>query len=239
MELANVLENNIQNQLVNNETQNKFMQSTLGKVINIGLDAGIRALLPNLIENQVIDIKDEILQNGFSAGVKKAISSAIDLGKSALGMITGNFETVEQARTVVKSGGLIDNISDLLDKGINYITKSGKISSSISSIIKSGKNVILDTINNNIEKSFDNQVNSIEKINQYSNNWKEYYNNKNFEGMEKEYKKIQKELKDVLPIESTIKEARQIENLHTLIEKRGGNFNLSKEEIELANKLIA
>ena len=57
--------------------------------------------------------------------------------------------------------------------------------------------------------------------------------------MEKEYKKIKEKLKEVMPIESTIKEARTIENLHTLIKNKGGSFDLSKEEIELANKLIA
>ena len=238
MELANTLNNNLENNLVNQNKQNTFLQSTLGKVINLGLDTGIRALLPNLIENQVIDIKDAILESGFSAGVKKAISSAIDLGKSAVGMVTGNFDNIEQARTVVKSGGLIDSISNLLDKGINFLAKNKKISYNISSIIKSGKNVILDTINNNIEENFDNQINSIEKISKYSANWKEYYQNKDFTGMEREYKKIKEKLKEVMPIEETITEARKIENIHTLIKNKDGDFNLSKEELELANKLL-
>ena len=238
MELANTLTNNLDNSLVNQNKQNTFLQSTLGKVINLGLDTGIRALMPNLIENQVIDIKDAILESGFSAGVKKAISSAIDLGKSAVGMVTGNFDNIEQARTVVKSGGLIDSISNLLDKGINFLAKNKKISYNVSSIIKSGKNVILDTINNNIEENFDNQINSIEKISKYSANWKEYYQNKDFTGMEREYKKIKEKLKEVMPIEKTITEARQIENIHTLIKNKDGDFNLSKEELELASKLL-
>ena len=238
MELANTLNNNLDNNLVIQNKQNTFLQSTLGKVINLGLDTGIRALMPNLIENQVIDIKDAILESGFSAGVKKAISSAIDLGKSAVGMVTGNFDNIEQARTVVKSGGLIDSISNLLDKGINFLAKNKKISYNVSSIIKSGKNVILDTINNNIEKNFDDQINSIEKISKYSANWKEYYQNKDFTGMEREYNKIKEKLKEVMPIEKTITEARQIENIHTLIKNKDGDFNLSKEELELASKLL-
>ncbi len=237
MELA--LENNIQNQIVNQNEQNSFLESTLGKVINLGLDAGIRALLPNMIEDQVINIKDEILNNGFKSGVKKAISSAIDLGKSAIGMVTGKFENIEQARTVVKSGGLIDSVSDLLDKGINSIYNSGKISYNTASLIKGGKNVILDTINDNIEKSFDSQINSLEKIGKYTSNWKNYYQEQDFDGMEREYKKIKSTISEVLPIENTIKEARVVENLHQLIKNRGKDFNLSEEEIELANKLIA
>ncbi len=237
MELA--LENNISNELVKQNEQKGFLESNLGKVINLGVDAGIRVLLPDLIEDQVINVKNEILQNGFKSGIKKAISSAIDLGKSVVGMVTGNFENIEQARNVVKSGGLIDNISNLLDKGINTASKSGKISNSIASVIKGGKNVILDTINDNIENSFDSQINSIEKIGKYTANWKEYYKQQDFNGMEREYKKIKEQLKNIMPMENTIKEARTLENLHILIKNKGGDFNLSNEEIELASKLIS
>lgn len=68
-------------------------------------------------------------------------------------------------------------------------------------------------------------------------NWKNSYNNKDLDGMEKEYKKLEKELEKTLPIENTIKEARKIENIHILI-KNKGNFNLSNDELELAKKLI-
>ncbi len=237
MELA--LENNISNELIKPNEQKSFLETALGKVINLGLDAGIRTLLPDLIEDQVINIKDEILQNGFKSGVKKAISSAIDLGKSVVGMVTGNFENIEQARNVVKSGGLIDSISSLLDKGINKINESGKITNSVASVIKGGKNVILDTINDNIENSFDSQINSVEKISKYTANWKDYYKEQNFEGMEREYKKIKEQMKNIMPMENTIKEARTLENLHILIKNKGGDFNLSNEEIELASRLIA
>lgn len=239
MELINSLENNISNSLVNNEKQNKFLESTIGKVINTGLNMGIRAILPDLVEDQVINIKDEIIKNGFKAGLKQTVSSAIDLGKSATGMITGNFENINQARTVIKAGGLIDTISNLMDKGINAITKSGKISKQIGNTIKSGKNVIMRNIENNIQNNFDSQINSIEKINKYTNNWNQYYKNRDFDGMEKEYKKIKEKLKEIMPIENTIINAKKLENLHTLIKNNGHNFDLSKEEIELANKLIA
>lgn len=239
MQLENVLENNVSNNLVNQNEQNKFLETTLGKVINIGLDVGIRALLPNLIEDQIINVKDEILNNGFKAGISKAIESAIDLGKSAVGMVTGNFENIEQARTVIKSGGLIDSLSNLLDKGINLISKKSKVPKEITSIIRNGKDFILDTIDSNIENNFDNQISTIEKIAKYSNNWKEYYQKQDFNGMQQEFNKIKSSLKNVLPIENTIKEARVIENLHELIKNKNGNFNLSKEEMELANKLIA
>ena len=49
--------------------------------------------------------------------------------------------------------------------------------------------------------------------------------------------KILNKLKELLPIENTLKEARVIENLHTLIKNNGQDFNLTKEQLELANML--
>ena len=41
-----------------------------------------------------------------------------------------------------------------------------------------------------------------------------------------------------MPLENVITKAKVVENLHNLIKNNGKNFNLSKEELELANKLI-
>ena len=55
--------------------------------------------------------------------------------------------------------------------------------------------------------------------------------------MEKEYEKLENELKNLVPLENTINEARTIENLHNLIKNNGQNFNLTQEQLELAEKL--
>ncbi len=240
MELTNSLDNNINlSNDVSIEKQKGFMETTFGKVINTALDAGIRLLMPDLIEEQVVDVKDAIINNGFKAGVKEAIDSAIDLGKSAVGIFTGNFENVTQVRNAVKSGGIIDGISNALDYALDFCSNFGKIPETICSVLKSGKDALLDTISSNIENEFDNQVSSVEKISEYSDNWKNYYENKDFEGMEKEYKKLEEELEKTIPLENTLKEARNIENIHLLIKNKGGDFNLSNEELELAKKLVS
>ena len=45
----------------------------------------------------------------------------------------------------------------------------------------------------------------------------EYYKDKDFKGMEKEYEKIKEKLKELMPLEETLKQARQIENIHKII----------------------
>ena len=219
------------------ENQNGFLQSTIGKIINSGINLGLRALLPDLIEDQVINIKDALLNGGIKEGISTAIQSAVDLGKSAIGLFTGKFETVSQASNAIKTGGLIDNVSNLIDSSVKYNVDNKVITEDTGRLIKGGKNVILNTIERNIEDNFTAQLKGVEKLGKYSTNWNKYYEEKDFDGMQKEYTKIKDTLKTIMPMESTIQEARKIENLHLLIKNKGKDFNLTEEELKLASKL--
>ena len=194
------------NQIINE--QKNFLNTSLGKVINAGIDIGLKYLLPDFLEEQVIEIKDTILENGFKDGLKKGIDSAIDLGKSTLGIITGEFENVSQIQTAVKEGGIIDTVSSLLDKAIELSEDKNLIDKNVCNLIKAGKNTILEQVSKNIEEELTSQIKSIEKLNKYCSNWNEYYNDKDFEGMEKEYKKMKVQIKNIIPIENTIKNTR-------------------------------
>ena len=107
------------NTQVTYEKQKSFLETNLGQIINGGVDLGLRVILPDIIEDEIIEIKDSIITDGFKAGVKTAIDNAVDMGKSFLGIFTGNFENMSQIREAIKKGGLIDSISDVLDWGIN------------------------------------------------------------------------------------------------------------------------
>ena len=81
------------------------------------------------------------------------------------------------------------------------------------------------------------QLDSIEKLGKYENNWRKYYQEQDFNGMEREYEKIKDKLKEILPLETTLKQAREIENLHLLIKNNGHQFNLTEEQLQLAGML--
>lgn len=217
-------------ELNKNVEKNNFLNSVLGKTINTAIDIGLRAILPDLIENQVIDIKNALLQNGLKAGIDTAVNSAINLGKSAVGIVTGNFENMDQVKMAVGNGGIVDTVSNVLDKAINTTYKKGYIDKTVTSIIKNGKNVLLNNITNNIKSELDQQTNSVERLEKYVNNWKEYYNNKDFEGMTKEYNKIKTQINKVIPLENILKETRKVETLHELIKNNGQNFNITEAE---------
>lgn len=232
-----ILENNLSNNMTNEIQQKNFIETNIGKAINTGLNIGIRYLLPDLIENEVINVKDSFLQNGFREGIQTAIDSALNLGKSILGIFTGKFENVNQIQNVLKTGGIIDSVSNVVNHTVDKIVDSGKLNYNIGNVLKKGKNILLNNITQNIENEFENQINNIEKLNKYTENWKECFNKKDFDGMQREYEKIVIKTKEVAPIEKTIQMAKTIENLHKLIKNNGQKFNLTQEQLELAQML--
>ena len=239
MDIHNQLNNekNINNNVEIEKEQKNFLETIIGKIVNTGLDIGIRALLPDFIDEQVINLKDNLFEYGFKDGVTKTIDDAINLGKSAIGIFTGKFENIEQMQIAVQTGGLIDGLSDLLDTVVGKVSQKGLINSNVANILTQGKDIILDNVQSNIEKTFAEQVTNSNNINEYINNWKEAFENKDFNTMEIQYEKIETELKELAPIENTINQARTIENLHNLIKNNGQDFNLTKEQLELAQKL--
>ena len=240
MQINNIEKNNnieLDNKIINENTQKEFLETTLGKTINTAVDIGIRALLPEFIDEQIINIKDNLLNYGLKEGINKTINDAVDLGKSAIGIVTGNFENISQMQNAIQTGGLIDGISSLLDVVVDKAREANLINNTVASTIKKGKNIILNNVESNIEATFRQQYKAIEYADKYISNWKECFSNKDFEGMEKEYKKLNKQLKDLAPIEKTINEAKSVEMLHKLIKNNGQNFELTNEQLELVEKL--
>ena len=247
MEMEKTVEENIEEKnTLNNEISNvqgedigekqkNFLETSLGKVINTGCDIALRAILPNAIEDEIIGIKNVIFTEGIQKGIKTAIDSAINIGKSITGIFTGKFDTVSQAYTAVKSGGIIDSASNIIDTAVKSAKENGLINKTTANVIKKGKNIVKDCLTNSIEEDFMEQVDGVEKVGKYINNWNTYLEQKDLEGMNREYKKITKKLETLLPIESTIQEARAIENVQTLIKNKGNSLNnITEEELKLA-----
>lgn len=218
------------------EIQQSFLESNLGKCINSAIDIGLKAALPDFIEDQIIDIKNTILENGFSEGLKEVINSGINTGKSALGIITGEFENISQIELAIKKGGIIDSISKLLDYTINIMSNKNLINKSTATLIKNGKNSIISSISDKIEKTLTDQLKAVEKLEKYCENWNIAYGIQDVSGMEKSYKNIKNNLEKIVPLENIITKARTIENINNLIKNNNYNFNLSDEQLELSKK---
>ena len=231
IELKNQLnDNNIEVE----KEQKSFLETTLGGIINTGLDVGIKFLLPDFIEDGVIEIKNAILKDGFKEGLNTAIDEAIDLGKSALGIVTGKFDDINQMQKAVETGGIIDSISKGIDLALNKINENGKISNNIINVIKKGKNLILDNISSNIEEMIVDQENQINSFQNSIENWKDAFERQDFDLMENEMKNINGFLEKIMPLENLIKDARKVENIHNIIKNNNKNFNINSLELEAA-----
>ena len=231
------IENNIFNNLNLNNEQNKFINSTIGKVVNNAIDIGLRYVLPDLIEEEIIEVKNLLMKNDLNGGIKEAVENAINFGKTQAGIEAESFENISQIKNALKQESIINAVSEVIDMATKNAQSTGKIDKEIGSLIKREKKSILSNVSTNIEKELNNQEKNIEELEKYSESWKEYYKNKDFNGMQKKYDKIREKLKEIIPIEQTIKNARIIETLHNLIKNKGIDFNLTKEEIELVQKL--
>lgn len=241
----NNLINNLKNpevraEISNNikQKQKEFLESTLGQIINNGIDVGIRAVLPDWLEDEFIEMKDTVLNEGFKEGLQIAINKAIDVGKALQGIVTGNFESIEQVKIVIEKGGLLDTVSDLLDNVIKWAKEKKIISSKTAKLLKSSKKTILQAIEDNIDTSLTDQVASLEKIESYIEKWTNYYKEQDLTNMKKIHTRMTNELEKVLPIQSTLEKVEEINNLHELIVNNGGDFNLTEEELELAEMLV-
>ena len=235
MELINNIEKKNNLEIENN--QNNFLNKTLGIAANLAVDLGIRALLPNFIEDQIIDVKDNLVKHGLKNGIDKTINDTISTGKNIIGMFKGDFKNVGQIQKIFSSGGLADDMSGVLDMVLNNIEKKGALNSSVTDIIRNGKDIIIDSVEKNVQDNIAEQLNTEKNINQSINLWENAYNKKDFNTMEKNYKNIIQELDKLIPIEETINKARKIENLHNIIKNNGNNFNLTSEQIEISSKI--
>jgi len=226
----------VENLNLNNE--NNFLENVFGNIINNTIEIGIRAMLPDNIENDVIDIKNTLINEGIPQAINETINKVVEFGKEALNINSSCFESVSQISEVFKKGNLLNGISEVIDY---FLDKSGEkniFSDNIINLIKNGKDFIINAIDKNVKNELNIENKDISKLDNYNKKWREAYEKQDFNEMEKIIKKIKKLVNNIAPIEKIINESREIENLHLLIKNNGNNFNISAEENELAKLLI-
>lgn len=216
--------------------ENEIMENILNTANN-ALEFGLKAILPDFIEDDVIDIKNKFLEEGFSEGIREIVNKLEDLGKSVIGIFTGNFENIDQVQRLIKENGLLDGISDLIDKILKKLLDSKIINKNMYNTIKTGKKEIISSIENGLEDLYKKETYDLSKLNEDCEEWKKQYKEKDYDGMEKTMKKIQQKLNKNKTVEEIIEEARNIENIQKYIEKKESIDNLSEKEKELIEKL--
>ncbi len=206
-------------------------------IANAGLEIGLKAILPDFIEDDILDIKDKFVQEGFSKGIQEIINKGEDIGKSIQGIFTGKFETVEQIKRLVQTDGILDGASDIIDKVLKSLVNKKKISKSTYNLIKTGKKEILNSLENELEGYYKINEYSLENLSELCQEWKESYKREDYSEMEKNMKKIKQKLNKNLTIETIINEARNLEKIQKYIEEKGSLENLTENEKILLEKI--
>ncbi|MBR3673605.1 MAG: hypothetical protein IKN65_04880 [Clostridia bacterium] len=233
MELIQNLNNNLSEDININNLQNNFLKSNIGQIANTAIDIGIKSLMPEFIENEVIDVKNAIINGGIKEGINTAIENAINLGKNILGINNSDIKSIGEAKSILENGNLINGISKSMDFVLEGLSDNNIISKNTFNLIKGGKDLILNNISTNVENEFENEIKSLKKIEKYISNWEKYYSEKNMDGLNKEYKKIEKQIKNILPLKNIINNINKIENINELI-KNNENFDFSEYYLDLA-----
>ena len=231
MNLDLISEKNLNNQLTNdiknneiNKNQNDFIGNMFKNAINFGVDLGLKSLLPDLIEDQVIDIKNSILEGGFKEGVNTLMKKVNEFKNSITGIFTGNFNNIQEINTATKQGGIIKTVSKGLSKGIDAGVKSGIIPKSIGGILKAGKTTMLNEFSNSLESQMRKEIQKFDILNDLNKKWYDALDQRDFDKMTKYTEKISVLSKDLVKFSNIIEETKKIEELHNFI-KENNSFD--------------
>ena len=131
--------------------QAKNIKIDIGNLANTGLEFGLRTILPDFIEDDIIEIKDTFIEEGFIDGIQNIIDKAEDIGKSITGIFTGKFETVEQIKRLIQKDGILEYTSDIIDSILKKMLSKKIINKSTYNLIKTGKKEIINSLEDQLE----------------------------------------------------------------------------------------
>ena len=216
-------------------TQNlpKEVKINLPKVANNALNFGLKAILPDFFEEDIIQIKDSFINEGFEKGLEEAKEKAEEVWKSVKGVFTGEFDTVGEIQKLIQKNGILDTASDLVDKITKLLLSKKIINKTTYNLIKTGKKEIINALEGELNNYYKVDNYDFEGLSEQIEKWQKNYNDSDYESMEKTAKTILNILDKVDQIEAVITKARNIQKVQKYIQEKGSKEKLTKAERKL------
>ena len=216
-------------------TQNlpKEININMPKIANNALNFGLKAILPDFIEEDIIQIKDSFINEGFEKGLEEAKEKAEEVWKSVKGVFTGEFDTVGEIQKLIQKNGMLDTASDLVDKITKLLLAKKIINKTTYNLIKTGKKEIINALEGELNNYYKVDNYDFEGLSEQIEKWQKNYNDSDYESMEKTAKTILNILDKVDQIEAVITKARNIQKVQKYIQEKGSKEKLTKAERKL------
>ena len=163
----------------------------------------------------------------------KAAETALKVGLSKMGISSNTFSSVKQIFEAVKEGDLKKGLSAGLNTAINLI----KVPKVAKTVLKEGKELILDQVlGDELKSIMKKQQNTVSRINSKCVQMEEAFKNNDTKTLDRVYKTLKKDVEAVMPIKDVIDRGSSMLNRYELY-KNKGEKELTAEELELCKKL--
>lgn len=218
------------------------------KEISLGEQAGnifnnISDAFSNAVKKgtELIDFPDnlgETIKNGLEKidlkeiGVSAA-ETALKNGMKSLGMKSSTFNSLKNIFDAVIEGDLKKGLAS----GLNVAISALKIPTTAKTLLKNGKNLILDQVfEDELKTLMTKQKNTISRINKKCVQMEEAFKTNDVKTLDRVAKTLKTDLEKVMPIQDVISKGNSIINRYNLY-KNKGTQELTQIEKELCETL--
>lgn len=203
------------------------------KEISLGEQAGnILSNISNAFSNAVkkgtelIDFPDN-LGESVKQGLEKidlkeigasAVESALKSGMKSLGMKASTFNSLKNIFDAVKEGDLKKGLAS----GLNVVISSLKVPTTAKTLLKNGKNLILDQVfDDELKTLMTKQKNTISRINKKCVQMEDAFKIDDKKTLDRVAKTLKTDLEKVMPIKDVIDKGNSILNRYQLYKSKG------------------
>lgn len=162
---------------------------------------------------------------------ESAVESALKTGMKSLGMKSSTFNSLKSIFDAVKEGDLKKGLAS----GLNVAIGALKIPTTAKTLLKNGKNLILDQVfEDELKKVMTKQKNTISRIDKKCLQMEEAFDKNDTKTLDRIAKTLKTDLEKVMPIQDVISRGNNILNKYQLYKSKGKNefTNLEKELLE-------